>query len=130
MKHHKHSVSVRSGQIEFVKLNTERWQLRDAYQRLLGLTWSRFALRIGMVYILINSLFATLYVLKDGCVAGVAHGDFFHTFFFSVQTIATVGYGNMYPNNLYGNIVTTIEIMSGVFLFAVITGLIFVRFSR
>jgi inward rectifier potassium channel len=47
-----------------------------------------------------------------------------------VQTLATVGYGHMYPQTLYGHIVTTIEIMSGLFLLAVMTGLIFVRFSR
>ena len=57
-------------------------------------------------------------------------GSFPDAFFFSVQTLATVGYGHLYPSNLYGNIVTTIEIMSGLFLLAVMTGLIFVRFSR
>jgi inward rectifier potassium channel len=55
---------------------------------------------------------------------------FFDCFFFSIQTLATVGYGHMYPQTLYGHIVTTIEIMSGLFLLAVMTGLIFVRFSR
>jgi len=55
---------------------------------------------------------------------------FFDCFFFSVQTLATVGYGHMYPQTLYGHVVTTVEIMSGIFLFAVITGLIFVGFSR
>jgi inward rectifier potassium channel len=57
-------------------------------------------------------------------------GSFLDAFFFSVQTIATVGYGNMSPANLYGNILTTIEIMSGIFMVAVMAGLIFVRFSR
>jgi len=47
-----------------------------------------------------------------------------------VQTLATVGYGHWYPQTFYGHVVTTIEIMSGVFLLAVMTGLIFVRFSR
>jgi inward rectifier potassium channel len=57
-------------------------------------------------------------------------GSFLEAFFFSVQTLATVGYGHMYPQTLYGHVVTTIEIMSGMFWLAVITGLIFVRFSR
>ncbi len=55
---------------------------------------------------------------------------FLDCFFFSVQTLATVGYGHMYPQTIYGHIVSTIEIMTGVFLLAVMTGLIFVRFSR
>jgi inward rectifier potassium channel len=47
-----------------------------------------------------------------------------------VQTLATVGYGHMYPQTLYGHIVSTVEIMTGIFLLAAMTGLIFVRFSR
>src|SRR5207302_7915225 len=60
----------------------------------------------------------------------MAPGSFLQAFFFSVQTLATVGYGHMYPQTLYGHVVTTIEIMSGMLWLAVITGLIFVRFSR
>jgi inward rectifier potassium channel len=123
-------ISVRSGQIEFLKLNTDKWQWRDAYQWLLGLTWPRFAAFVGAVYIALNLLFATLYTLGGDCVAGMRPGSFLDAFFFSVQTVATVGYGNMSPNGLYGNILTTIEIMSGIFLVAVMAGLIFVRFSR
>ena len=123
-------VSVRSGQIEFLKLNTERWQWRDAYQWLLGLTWPQFAAFVGAVYVALNLLFAALYMIDDGCVAGMRSGSFFDAFFFSVQTVATVGYGNMSPANLYGDILTTIEIMTGIFLVAVMAGLIFVRFSR
>src|SRR5438105_11026675 len=130
MKRTRNSVSVRSGQIEFVKLNTEKWRWRDAYQWLLGLTWPQFAAFVATVYISLNLLFAALYTIGDNCVAGMRPGSFLDAFFFSVQTVATVGYGNMSPNNLYGNIVTTIEILSGLFLLAVITGLIFVRFSR
>ena len=122
--------SVRAGQIEFVKLNIERWRWRDAYQWLLGLTWSQFSLFVVGIYIFLNALFAALYVIDPNCVANMPAGSFAHAFFFSVQTLATVGYGNMYPVDFYGNVVSTIEIMSGIFLFAVITGLIFVRFSR
>ena len=131
MKRRKRSpVSVRSGQIEFVKLNIEKWEWRDAYQWLLGLTWPQFATFAGTLYIALNLLFAAAYALGGECVAGMRSGSFPDAFFFSVQTLATVGYGHLYPSNLYGNIVTTIEIMSGLFLLAVMTGLIFVRFSR
>lgn len=123
-------VSIRSGPIEFVKLNTEKWQWRDAYQWLLGLTWPQFAAFVGAVYIALNLLFAALYQLDPKSVTGMRAGSFLDAFFFSVQTIATVGYGNMSPANLYGNILTTIEIMSGIFMVAVMAGLIFVRFSR
>ena len=128
MKRTRNPISVRSGQIEFLKLNTEKW--RDAYQWLLGLTWPQFAAFVAGVYLSLNFLFAALYLCGGDCVAGTRRGSFADAFFFSVQTVATVGYGNMYPSNFYSNVVTTIEIMSGLFLLAVTTGLIFVRFSR
>lgn len=130
MKSTRNPVSVRSGQIEFLKLNVEKWGWPDAYQWLLGLTWPQFAILLGAVYIALNLFFASLYALGGDCVAAMRPRSFLDAFFFSVQTLATVGYGHMYPSNLYGNIVTTIEIMCGIFLLAVITGLIFVRFSR
>src|SRR6184192_4681831 len=124
-------VSIRSGQVEFVKVGTDAWRWRDVYRWLLGLRWPQFAVFVATLYIALNLLFAALYGLQQGSIAGTTRGHwFFDCFFFSVQTLATVGYGHMYPQTLYGHIVTTIEIMSGIFLLAVMTGLIFVRFSR
>ena len=123
-------VSVRAGQVEFLKVNTERWDWRDAYQWLLALSWPRFALFIASVYVGINLIFATLYSLGENCIAYLKSGSFVDAFFFSVQTLATVGYGHMYPQTIYGHVVTTLEIIFGMFGLAVMTGLIFVRFSR
>jgi inward rectifier potassium channel len=123
-------ISVQAGQIEFVKVNTERFDWRDAYQWLLGLTWPRFGAFVAVVYIALNLIFAALYHFGRNSIAGISADSFLEAFFFSVQTLATVGYGHMYPQTLYGNIVTTVEVMSGIFLLAVMTGLIFVRFSR
>src|SRR2546421_11190314 len=124
-------VSVRSGQVEFVKVNTDAWRWRDVYRWLLSLRWSQFAAFAATLYIALNLLFAALYSFQPNSIAGSTGGHwFFDCFFFSVQTLATVGYGHMYPQTLYGHIVTTMEIMSGLFLLAVMTGLIFVRFSR
>src|SRR5205823_155198 len=123
-------ISVRAGQVEFVKVNTGKWDWRDAYQWLLALNWPRFALFIAAIYITINLVFAELYSLGGNSIAELTPGSFVEAFFFSVQTLATVGYGHMYPQTLYGHVITTLEIMSGMFLLAVMTGLIFVRFSR
>ncbi len=115
------SVSIRAGQVEFVKVGTDAWRWRDVYRWLLGLRWPQFAAFAAGVYITLNLLFAALYSLEQGSIAGSTGGHwFFDCFFFSVQTLATVGYGHMYPQTLYGHIVTTIEIMSGIFLLAVI----------
>ena len=123
-------ISVRAGQVEFVKINTGKWDWRDAYQWLLALNWPRFALFIAAIYITINLVFAELYTLGGNSIAELRPGSFVEAFFFSVQTLATVGYGHMYPQTLYGHVVTTLEIIAGMFGLAVMTGLIFVRFSR
>ena len=124
------SVSVRSGQVEFLKLNLEKWEYRDVYQWLLALTWPQFVALIAGVYIILNLFFAAIYALGDNWIAGMTRGSYFEAFFFSVQTLATVGYGHWYPQTLCGHIVTKIEIIVGMFGLAVMTGLIFVRFSR
>src|ERR1700757_959112 len=124
-------VSVHAGQVEFVKVNIGGWQWRDVYQWLLAFRWPQLAAFVAAVYIALKLLFAALYSLDQNSIAGSTGGSwFFDCFFFSVQTLATVGYGHMYPQTLYGHVISTIEIMTGIFLIAVMTGLIFVRFSR
>ena len=124
-------VSVRSGQVEFVKVGTDAWRWRDVYRWLLGLRWPQFAAFVASLYVGLNLFFAALYSFQQDSIAGsTGESRFFDCFFFSVQTLATVGYGHMYPQTLYGHIISTIEIMTGIFLLAAMTGLIFVRFSR
>jgi inward rectifier potassium channel len=124
-------VSIRSGQVEFVKVGTDAWRWRDVYRWLLGLRWPQFATFVASLYVGLNLFFAALYSFQQNSIAGSTGGHrFFDYFFFSVQTLATVGYGHMYPQTLYGHIISTIEIMTGIFLLAAMTGLIFVRFSR
>src|SRR6266581_3193255 len=96
-----------------------------------GASWPRFAAFVATVYVSLNLLFAVFYSLGQNSIAGRTSTEWFlDCFFFSVQTLATVGYGHMYPQTLYGHIVSTVEIMTGIFLLAAMTGLIFVRFSR
>ncbi len=130
MRRRPNHVSIRAGQVEFVKVGTDAWRWRDVYRWLLGLRWPQFAAFVAAVYITLNLLFATLYSLEPNSIAGTGLHWFLDCFFFSVQTLATIGYGHMYPQTLYGHVITTIEVMSGIFLLAVMTGLIFVRFSR
>jgi inward rectifier potassium channel len=74
-----------------------------------------------VVYILIKFVFAGLYSLGGRCIAELPPGSLSDAFFFSVETLATVGYGHMYPDTFYGNGVTTVEIVIGMFGMAVIT---------
>lgn len=123
-------ISVRSGKIEFLKFNAARREWRDAYHAILSLSWPRFIAFILGVYLALVVGFAIAYLLGSNCVAEMRAGSFADAFFFSVETLATVGYGHMYPIGFYGHLVATIEIITGTFWVAVITGLVFVRFSR
>ena len=130
MRRRPHHVRVRAGQFEFVKLNTKKSDLRDTYHLILTLSWPWFSALIFGIYLLINVVFASLYLLQPHAIAEMRPGSFLDAFFFSVETLATVGYGHMYPETFYGHLITMLEIMVGLFGLAVITGLIFVRFSR
>jgi inward rectifier potassium channel len=129
MKMSRH-IRVRSGQFEFVKLNAKKFDWRDTYHLILTLSWPGFAGFVFGIYLLINLVFAALYMLGPHAIAEMAPGSFSDAFFFSVETLATVGYGHMYPESFYGHLIAMLEIIVGMFGLAVITGLIFVRFSR
>ena len=102
---------------------------RDFYHLLLTvpLWWLILALTAG--YLAINAVFALAYMLVGG-VAGVQPGDYPRYFFFSVETISTVGYGQAWPHSLGAHIVMTIESFFGLYNLAIATGLLFARFSR
>ena len=130
MKKKSKGVVVHAGQSEFLKINTGKREWRDAYHWILSLSWPQFAALIAGAYFSLNLVFALLYSIGGNCIAEMPPGSFPAAFFFSVQTLATVGYGHMYPATLYGNILATVEIMVGMFGLAVMAGLIFIRFSR
>jgi inward rectifier potassium channel len=129
-KKHPSKVELQAGKIQFVRTNSVKPGLRDLYRTILALNWPRFAVAVLSIYLLLNVLFAVAYLADGSCIAEMPPGSFSSAFFYSVQTLSTVGFGHLYPANIYGDIVTTIEIVVGMFFTAVVTGLIFVRFSR
>jgi inward rectifier potassium channel len=114
---------------EFTKIGATRFDLADPYHLALTVRWPAFILGVFGLYGLITGLFGVLYMAQPGCVANVRPGSF-DTFFFSIETLATVGYGVMSPETLYGHLVASAEIMTGMAFTAIMTGLIFVRFSK
>ena len=102
----------------------------DLYHRLLSLRWRYFLILISLFYFSINGLFALAYMTAKDGIANAEQGSFKDAFFFSIQTLSTVGYGSMYPQSLYAQILVTIEIWIGLLLLTILTGLMFARFSR
>ncbi|MDE1147073.1 MAG: ion channel [Azospirillaceae bacterium] len=105
-----------------------RWQ--DPYHFLLSISWGGFFGLALAVYIVANLVFAGLYLAEPGGVTNARIGSFADAFFFSVQTLGTMGYGVMAPNTIYANGVAAAESFTGMLGVAQITGLIFARFSR
>ena len=101
----------------------------DLYHRLLTIPWSGFFGLLALAYGAFNTVFALFYRLQEGSIANAGRG-FADAFFFSVQTMATIGYGDMHPATLYANILVAIEVLLGLMGFALATGVIFARVSR
>ena len=121
---------VRLGSYEFRKRGASRFDLRDPYHLAVALTWPQFLAALLALYLSVNVVFAILYWLVPGSVANARLGSFADAFFFSIETLATVGYGEMYPATAYGRLVAGSEIVCGLAFTAILTGLTFVRFSR
>ena len=103
----------------------------DFYHWLLGTSWSRFLLLVIFVYLVTNLLFAFAYlVCGEGAITSAQPGSLLDVFFFSVQTMATIGYGRMTPVGSWPNAIVTFEAFFGIVYSALTTGLAFARFTR
>ncbi len=101
----------------------------DFYHSVLESSWRRFLAGVCGVYLSANAIFAGLYMVEPGSI-GEASGDFSDAFFFSVQTMSTIGYGNMVPATRFADILVTVEALFGTLLVAMLTGITFARFAR
>jgi inward rectifier potassium channel len=113
----------------------QRWHRhwREPYRFMLAIPWPGFLLAIGASYLLVNLAFTLLYALDLGGIGGTPMGQkltLLDAFFFSVQTLGTIGYGMLHPTSLWVNLVVTVEALIGLLFIAITTGLAFARFSR
>lgn len=122
--------TARLGDREIITHGLQKQFWSDLYHRCMTVTWPVFFLLIGLAFLVLNAFFAGLYQLGQHPIANQLPPDFRGAFFFSVETIATVGYGDMHPQTLYGHLVATVEIFWGMMSIALITGVMFARFSR
>jgi len=111
------------------------WESLWAYHYFLTITWSKFLSLTIAAYIVANSIFAAIYVACGpqalrGVTETTINGRFFRAFFFSVQTLATIGYGDIVPASLAASVVVTVESLAGLLSFALVAGIVFARFAR
>ena len=96
----------------------------------MSIYWPVFFGGAALVFVALNAIFAFLYSLGHEPIANVTGDNPLEYFYFSIETLATVGYGDMHPQTNYGHLVATVEIFTGMCFLAVLTGLVFARFSR
>jgi inward rectifier potassium channel len=116
-----------------VKRSGLKWRDANPYLMLIDTTWTRFLLVVLTGFLAVNMIFAYFYLL-----IGIEHlkglesdmSAFANAFFFSVHTLTTVGYGNVYPEGPWANAISSLEAATGLMVFAIATGLLYGRFSR
>lgn len=125
----------RDGSFNVHRVGLHFWESLSAYHYLLTISWPKFFSIIVGAYLAANAIFATVYRLAgDDALTGL-HGHtastrFSEAFFFSVHTLATIGYGSMTPATLLANVIVTVETLIGLVGVAVMAGISFARFSR
>ncbi len=127
-RHRPRLVPRKGEKYEIVRIGRKQILFRDLYVNLLSLSWWWLIAFIAVFYLLSNLFFAMIYYV-DGNGVENAH-NFTDMFFFSVQTMATIGYGKMVPLDIPTNLLVTIEAFWGFAFFAFVTGLVFAKFSR
>jgi inward rectifier potassium channel len=121
---------VRFGGRDFLARGLPRNFWGDLYHTSLTISWIRFFSFAALAFLTINTVFAALYFLGHEPIANARPGSFRDLFYFSIETLATVGYGDMHPQTDYAHLLATIEIFCGLSFLAIMTGLVFTRFSR
>jgi inward rectifier potassium channel len=118
------------GQSAIERIGYKSTGIRDTYHLAMTVPFVALLGALAAIYLLANAGFALLYLIFDGGIVHARPGSFEDAFFFSVQTMATIGYGNMYPNSLAANLIATGESIYGLLTVALSTGVMFARVSR
>jgi inward rectifier potassium channel len=121
---------IKIGSREATTEGVTRLVFQDLFHYFMTVSWPQLFATFAAFFLTFDLLFGFLYHLVPGCVANLNPPGFAGAFFFSVETLATVGYGDMHPHDMYGHTVAMIEIFIGLMSLALITGIMFARFSR
>lgn len=125
----------KDGSANIVRLGEKSFSIANIYHRLIDMSWPRFMLMVTLLYALVNLAFTLIYffLIPDG-IAGMIYQTewerFWEVYFFSAQSLTTVGYGRENPVGQLSGAVAAIESFIGLMGFALATGLLYGRFSR
>lgn len=117
------------GGIVVVRKNIPSSIRRDHYHTLLTMGWTKTIFLFLFAFLFINAIFATLYWISPGSL-GNSDGSWIHCFFFSVQTLGTIGYGHWSPATNLAHIIVTLEASIGIVIVAIMAGFFFAKFAR
>ena len=127
------SMIDKSGKSNVIHKN-KAFSVNDMYAFLIDISWGKFFFFVFISYIIVNLFFASMYIIvgieEITQPTGSSLDDFFNAFFFSAQTITTVGYGSISPQGFWGNVISTFQALAGLLSFSFITGLLYGRFSK
>lgn len=132
---HRKRLLKRDGQFNIKRKGQSFEAWLNIYNRFIMMRWSTFFFIVLVVYLLLNLIFAiTYYMIGVEHLIGVnmtsTHSQFWDAFFFSAQSLTTVGYGRISPDGFAASWVSSLESLVGLMMFAIVTGLLYGRFSR
>jgi inward rectifier potassium channel len=113
----------------FTTIGLPRSFWRDLYHRILAMRWRWFFLGAVIAYSGMHVVFAALFTAQPGSI-GHSDGSYLSAYFFSVQTMMTIGYGGMTPATTWANVIVTVEAFIGLLFTAMLTGLVFAKFTK
>lgn len=123
-------IKIQNGRLQVMGMGAWYSYWRDPYHLMLTIPWSGFLALLAFAYLMTNTVFACLYLAQPNSIENADPNSFLDAFFFSVQTLASIGYGAMYPRTVYANAIVTLEATIGLVAIALATGLAFARFAR
>ena len=101
----------------------------DVYHSVVYMGWLAYLSLFACAFLVVNVVFGVLYFVGDSAIGGLQDNSYQEYFFFSVQTLATIGYGSKFPQTLYADILVTLEAMTGLLGLGMFTGIAFARLS-
>jgi inward rectifier potassium channel len=121
---------IQIGDREVISLGLPRLFWQDLYHLCMTVSWGGLFALLASFYLVLNLVFGLIYSMSPGCIANLNPAGYAGYFFFSVETSATVGYGDMHPQTFFAHVVASCEMFIGMTSLALLTGVMFARFSR